>query len=447
MESIKSKIEDKTATIGIMGLGYVGLPFALAFAKSFNVIGYDINRKVIDDLSKGISHILDVSDEDIQRVLNKSFYPTDDYQYLKDCDFIIICVPTPLTSEKEPDLSYIKNACQTVAKILRKGHFVILESTTYPTTTEDVVIPLLEKNGLTAGEDFCIAYSPERVDPGNREYTIEKVPTVVGGINDECTEIVASLYGSIIEEVVKVRNTKTAEAVKMVENIFRNVNIGLVNELALLFEKMDIDIWEVIGAASTKPYGFMPFYPGPGIGGHCIPLDPLYTSYIAKRHDFIPRFIETSSEINEFMKVHTVNLIEKGLKKAGKKIQSANIAIMGLAYKKNIDDVRESPSIKIIEELVNIGANIRVYDPYVKSIKTMVGEFFSGDCMEDVLRGVDCAVFVVDHNRFREYDIRQIAELMGTPVIVDCKNIFDREDGIIYLGIGKRNKNDFNEEE
>ena len=437
MKNLLLKIKTKTAKIGIIGLGYTGLPLAIAFAKKFNVVGYDTNEKTVNYLLGGKSHILDVGDGDLKQYLNKSFYPTTDHKDLEECDFIIICVPTPLTEQKEPDLRYIKSACATIADILKKGQFVILESTTYPGTTEEVVIPILEKSGLKAGVDFGVAYSPERIDPGNKKYTVEKIPKVVGGIDEECTEIAAELYGSIIEKVVKVRDTRTAEAVKIVENIFRNVNIALVNELSLIFEKMGIDTWEVIDVAKTKPYGFMAFYPGPGVGGHCIPLDPFYMAYIAKRYGFIPRFIETSGEINEFMKVHVVNLVEKELKRVGKKVYGAKVAIMGLAYKKNIDDARESPSIKIIEELVNRGAEVRVYDPYVESIETKVGVLHSEKSIEDALRDVDCAVFVVDHDVFMGMKIEQVRELMASPVIVDCKNIFKRTANVVYLGVGK----------
>ena len=437
MKNLLPKIKDKTTRIGIIGLGYTGLPLAIAFAKKFNVVGYDINKKTVNCLLGGKSHILDVGDSDLKQYLNNSFYPTTDHKELEKCEFIIICVPTPLTTEREPDLSYVKNACETIAKILKKGQFAILESTTYPGTTEEVVIPILERSGLKAGIDFGVAYSPERIDPGNKEFTVEKIPKIVGGINEECAEIAAELYGRIIEEVIKVNDAKTAEAVKMVENIFRNVNIALVNELSLIFEKMGINTWEVIDAASTKPYGFMPFYPGPGVGGHCIPLDPFYMSYIAKRYGFIPRFIETAGEINEFMKIHAVNLVEKGLKEVNKTIYEAKVAVMGLAYKKNIDDARESPSIKIIEELVNLGAEVMVYDPYVKSIKTKVGEFYSEKSVESALRSADCSVFVVDHDSFREMEMRRIVELMGSPVVVDCKNMFDKGSGVVYLGIGK----------
>jgi len=437
MMELITKIKIKSAKIGIIGLGYVGLPLGIAFAKKFEVFGYDINEKTIKLLLNGKSHIVDVDKDVIKKYLNKSFFPTNNPQDLEKCDIIIICVPTPLTEAKEPDLDYIKSACITIARILRKGQFVILESTTYPGTTDEVVIPILEKTGLKAKEDFGVAYSPERIDPGNKIYTVENTPKVVGGINDECTNIASMLYQNITEKVVRVKDARTAEAVKIVENIFRNVNIALVNELSLIFEKMGIDTWDVINAAASKPYGFMPFYPGPGVGGHCIPLDPFYMSYKAKKYGFIPRFIETSGEINEFMKIHVVNLVESGLNKTNKKIFGAKIAVVGLAYKKNIDDTRESPSIKIIEELVNLGADVRVFDPYVKSIRTKCEEFFSKNNIEDTLRGADCVVFVIDHDVFREIKIERVKELMESAVIVDCKNIFNNSDNIIYMGIGK----------
>ncbi len=435
MKKLSNKIKTKSAIIGIIGQGYVGLPLAIAFAKKFNVVGYDISEKIVNHLKSGKSLILDVSDNEVKRHLNISFYPTNDPSELEKCDIIIICVPTPLTEEKEPDLSYIKNACMTIGKILRKGQFIILESTTYPGTTEEVVVPILEETGLKVIEDFGVAYSPERIDPGNKTYTVEKIPKVVGGINEECTETAAMIYGCIIEKIIKVKDAKTAEAVKMVENIFRNVNIALVNELSLIFEKMGINAWEVIDAASTKPYGFMTFYPGPGVGGHCIPLDPFYMSYKAKKYGFIPRFIETAGEINEFMKIHAVNLVESGLKKDGKKINGAKVAVMGLAYKRNIDDPRESPSIKIIEELVNLGANVRVYDPYVKSIQTKAGEFYSENSIEETLQSSDCSIFIVDHDEFKNIELKKYSDI----VIIDCKNIFKDSSKQIrcYLGIGK----------
>lgn len=441
MKELLIKIGNGSAKIGIVGLGYTGLPLALEFAKKFEVVGYDISEKKINLLKGGKSYILDVRDNLIKEYINSSFNPTNDHKYLEKCDFIVICVPTPLTAEKEPNLDYIKSSCATILDVLREDQFIILESTTYPGTTEEIVIPILEKNGLNAGKDFGVAYSPERIDPGNRTYTIKNIPKIVGGINDECTEIAATLFECIIEKVIKVSDTKTAEATKMVENIFRDVNIALVNELALIFEKMGINAWEVIDASSTKPYGFMPFYPGPGVGGHCIPLDPFYMSYKAKKYGLIPRFIETAGEINEFMKIHTVNLVEAGLRQVDKKIYGAKIAVMGLSYKKNIDDIRESPSIKIMEELVNLGADVRVYDPYVTSITVNCGTFHSKESIVDALKNADCAVFAVDHDAFREINIGEMAELMDSPVIVDCKNLFEEDEKIIHLGIGITNHN------
>jgi UDP-N-acetyl-D-glucosamine dehydrogenase len=439
MENLLRIVKEQSATVGIIGLGYVGLPLAMAFSKKFTVVGYDVSRNTIDLLRSGKSHIQDVSEETIKSFVNNSFFPTDDPLELKKCDIIIICVPTPLTEERIPDLSCVKSASKTVAGILNKNQFVILESTTYPGTTEEVVIPILEETGLKAGIDFGVAYSPERIDPGNKHFTVEKVPKVVGGMDDACTEIAAALYGSIIEEIVPVRDMRTAESVKMMENIFRNVNIALVNEMALIFERMGIDTWEVVDAAATKPYGYMPFYPGPGIGGHCIPLDPFYMAYKAKKYGFIPRFIETSGEINEFMKMHAVNLVEKGLGQVGKRLYGAKVTVMGLAYKKNINDPRESPSIKIIEELVRLGVKVRVYDPYVPSLQTLAGEFISAASIEDALDGAECAVFLTDHDVFREISLETMKEKMASPVIVDGKNMFDGGEGIVYLGIGKGN--------
>ncbi len=437
MKELITKIEDRTANIGVIGLGYVGLPLAISFSEKFNVVGYEVNDLLVNQLLEGASHIQDVPDDVLKVCLNKSFYPTDNCEDLTKCDFIIICVPTPLAKENEPDLSYIKSSCSTIANVLRKGQFVILESTTYPGTTEEVVLPILENSGLKAAIDFGLAYSPERIDPGNKEYTVTNTPKVVGGINEECTEIASLLYGSIINKVVNVKDARTAESVKIVENIFRNVNIALVNELALIFEKMGVDTWEVVDAASTKPYGFMPFYPGPGIGGHCIPLDPFYMSYKAKKYGFIPRFIETSGEINNYMKIHAVNLVEKGLEKVDKRIYGSTVAVMGIAYKKNIADTRESPAKKIIEELVNLGSRVKVYDPYAKSIKTDDGEFCSEKNIEDALKGADCVIFVVDHDQFKKLNSGDFTKLMKSPVVVDCKNIFSSTTNIQYLGLGK----------
>lgn len=437
MRNLNERISGHLAVIGVIGLGYVGLPLAMAFAKQFTVVGYDTNTIITDLLKKGISHIQDVSSKSVSKYSGTSFYPTSNSEDLQRCDIFIICVPTPLDNENDPDLKYVKSAAETIVSVLRPGQFIILESTTYPGTTEEVLIPILEETGFKAGLDFGVAYSPERIDPGNNKYSVEEIPKVVGGINEECTSIAASLYGTIIQKVISVKNARTAEAVKMVENIFRNVNIALINEMALIFERMDIDTWETVDAAASKPYGYMPFYPGPGIGGHCIPLDPYYLSYKAKKYGFIPRFIETSGEINHFMKIHVVNLVEKALNRVGKSVYKSKIAVFGLAYKKNIDDIRETPATYIIEELVNLGAEIRVYDPRVSTFQTKFGLFNSYLCTEDALLGADCAVFLIDHDQFRNIDPKIICELMRSPVLVDCKNIFSEHEGLIYYGIGK----------
>jgi UDP-N-acetyl-D-glucosamine dehydrogenase len=422
--SLKQKIKNKSIIVGVVGLGYVGLPLAVAFSKKFKVIGYDMNSKNIEFLNQGKSYIGDV---DNKKINMENFYPTSDYKELKKSDFIIITVPTPLKEDKTPDLSYVRDAAKTVGELLKKGQFVILESTSYPGTTEEILIPILEeKSGLKVIKDFGVGYSPERVDPGNKKYKIENTPKVVGSLTPEFTEVIKMLYRSIIDEVITVKDCKTAEAVKMVENVFRNVNIALANELALIFERMEINIWEAIDAAKTKPYGFMPFYPGPGVGGHCIPLDPYYMSYRAKQFGLIPRFIETAGEINDFMPIHIVNLAEKGLKKINKQIRNSKTAILGLAYKLDINDTRESPAIRIIEELIERNAEIKVYDPHVKYIKTNSGDFYSEENIEEILKWAECIIFVTAHKLFRE-NIEKYLEIVDNKceetVIIDGVNI------------------------
>lgn len=440
--NLKQKIKNKSIIVGIVGLGYVGLPLAVAFSKKFKIVGYDTNCKNIEFLNQGKSYIEDI---DYNEVNIGNFFPTNDYRELKKCDFIIITVPTPLREDKIPDLSYVKEATKMIGKILRKGQFVILESTTYPGTTEEILIPILEKeSGLKVIENFGVAYSPERIDPGNKKYKIENTPKVVGGLTPEFTEIVTMLYGAIIERIVKVKECKTAEAVKIVENVFRNVNIALVNELALVFENMGINIWDVIKAAETKPYGFMAFYPGPGVGGHCIPLDPYYISYRAKQFGIIPRFIETAGEINDYMPIHIVNLAEKGLKKIGKKIRDTKVAVLGLSYKPNISDTRESPAIRIIEELIERNAEIKVYDPHVKSIKTNSKEFYSEENIEGILEWVECIIFVTAHTLFKK-NLVNILRLLNNRdkeiIIIDGVNILsnlpkDSMGKLLYIKLG-----------
>ena len=440
---ISTKILMKSLVIGIIGQGYVGLPLAMAFAKKVKVIGFDVSEKTINLLKSGKSHIIDVTNETISQSLSEETYvPSSDSAMLAECDVIIICVPTPLGKDKIPDMSYIRSASATISKILHKGQYVVLESTTYPGTTEEVMLPILEEgSGLTAGKDFFVAFSPERIDPGNKQFTIDQVPKVVGGMNPDVTKVICEVYHLAIPQVVPVSSTQAAESVKMVENIFRHVNIALINELAQIFEKMDVNTWEVVAAAATKPYGFMPFYPGPGVGGHCIPLDPYYLSYKAKQYGSVSRFIEIAGEINDDMKIHTINLASKGLKTVGKKLYHAKVAVIGLSYKKDIDDVRESPSIGLLEELVNLGSKIVVYDPFAAHIHTATGDFASEKSLQDALNGSDCAIFMVDHSQFHSVDIVEMSRCMASPIIIDAKNLYEPHDGIIYLGIGKAHQN------
>ena len=422
--NLKQKIKNNSITVGIIGLGYVGLPLAFSFSKKFKVIGFETNKEKVEKLNNGEIYIASLEKKKIN---HDNFKITYNFNDLKKCHFIIICVPTPLKPDKTPDLSFIKESAKLIGKNLKEGQFVILESTTFPGTTKEILIPILEEeSGLKIGKDFGIAYSPERVDPGNKIFGIENTPKVIGSINSEFCETAALLYGTIVKSIVKVSNCETAEAVKMLENVFRNVNIALINELAIIFEKMGINVWETIEAAKTKPYGFMPFYPGPGVGGHCIPLDPYYISYRAKQFGLIPRFIQTAGEINDFMPIYMVNLAEEGLKKINKKIRNSRIAILGLAYKPDIDDTRESPAIRIIEELIERNAEIEVYDPHVESIKTNSGEFHSEENIEEILKWAKCIIFVTAHKLFKENFKKYITILDNKDeetIIIDGVNI------------------------
>jgi UDP-N-acetyl-D-glucosamine dehydrogenase len=443
LEHLFEKISKGTVKVGIIGLGYVGLPLAMTMSKKFKIVGFDKSKEIIECLNEGKSPFTDVTDTLLIERMKKTFSLSKDEQEMGDCDFLIICVPTPLDAQKNPDLTYVKDACATISRYLRKGQFVILESTTYPGTTEEVMVPILQGSGLVAGVDFGLAYSPERVDPGNKIYSIEKIPKVVGGINETCTEIATKLYEGVLDaEVIRAKNTRTAEASKIVENIFRDVNIALANELALVFERMGINAWEVVKIASTKPFGFMPFYPGPGVGGHCIPLDPYYLSYQAKKYDFIPRFIELSGEINDFMPIHTTNLLMKGLKLAGKNISQSTIALLGVAYKRDINDTRESPAKIIIEQILDSGGQVKIYDPNAKTIETRYGIIKSESSVQDVIKDVDAFILLVDHKVFSYDLLSDLIKTIKKPVVVDCKNILKEglegicDDGI-YLCIGK----------
>jgi UDP-N-acetyl-D-glucosamine dehydrogenase len=433
---IAMKAGDGSLIVGVVGLGYVGLPLAVAFSKKLHVVGYDTVAEKVDMLRKGISYI-----DDVREVGSERFVPTNDATRLRECDVVIICVPTPLHEDKRPDLGPVKGASETVGKNLRRGQLVILESTTYPGTTEEIMLPILEReSGLKALEDFGVAYSPERIDPGNKTYTVETTPKVVGGCTPEWTEAASDVYGTAISNIVKVSDCKTAEMVKMFENVFRNVNIALANEMALICERMDISVWEVIDAAKTKPYGFMAFYPGPGVGGHCIPLDPYYLSHRARQFDYIPQFIETSGEINDYMPIHVVNLARLGLSKVGKKIHGARVAVLGIAYKPDISDTRESPAALVISELIDEGAEVKVFDPLAKEIATKSGRFAVEGPLGEIMTWAECAILVTPHTAL----VKNLETIMKTAgkefVIVDTKRGLRRteEMACMIVGLGKK---------
>ncbi len=424
--------------ICIVGLGYVGLPLSIAFAQTHSVYGYDVQGEKISLLKKGHSYVEDISDRDLAAVIDTSFFPTTDPSYIGQSEFVIVCVPTPLDEKKCPNLQFVKSACETIRDYLRKDHIIILESTTYPGTTEEVVIPILEKSGLKAGKDFGVAYSPERIDPGNARYTIKNTPKVVGALTEKDLQRSVNLYSSVIDKVIPVKDIKTAEASKILENIFRAVNIALINEIALIFESLGIDVWEALKAASSKkPSTFMPHYPGIGVGGHCIPVDPYYLAWKAKEVGHLARLIELSGEINDYMPLHTLYMILNKLKEKGK-IEDAKVAVFGVAYKKDISDVRESPAVTLIELLKDYGIEVVYHDPHVFEVATKHG-VIKGLPLEEAAKDCDCIVFAVDHTVFKTLDLSRLQSLMRTPIIVDGKNTFDVVEGFSYAGIGKVN--------
>jgi UDP-N-acetyl-D-glucosamine dehydrogenase len=422
-EILARKIKGKRTRIGVIGLGYVGLPLVKLFlANGFRVIGFDIDPKKVASLNRGKSYIRHISTEDLKRFLStRVFRATGDFSNLKRVDIIIICVPTPLDAHKNPDLSYVLRTTEVIAKNLKKGHLVILESTTYPGTTEEEMLPLLEGRGLRAGKDFFLAFSPEREDPGNKEYTTAMVPKVIGGLTAACRHLAKLLYDQVFEKTVPVSSPRVAEAAKLLENIFRSVNIALVNELKVIFDRMGIDVWEVIKAASTKPFGFMPFYPGPGLGGHCIPIDPFYLAWKAKEVDYATKFIELAGEINTRMPYYVVNKTVEALNRRRKSIRGAKVLVLGIAYKKDIDDQRESPSLKIIDELMKKEASVSYNDPYLP--RTGGLRKYPGLRLNSVgltakrLKGSDAVIIVTDHSVYN-YDWI----VKNAPLVVDTRN-------------------------
>ena len=409
MPDLEQKLKKKTAIIGIVGLGYVGLPLALAFSEAgFKVLGFDVQRKRVELVNKGQAYIADVDSKILSAAVdNKLLQATSDQNRLREVDTVCICVPTPLTRTKEPDLSYVIHESEELSKYLQSGQLIVLESTTYPGTTREVILPILERSGLKGGRDFYLAYSPERVDPGNRKYNIRNTPKVVGGIDSLSASLVRLLYQQVADVVVSVSCPEVAEMTKVFENVFRSVNIALVNELAQLCQKMGISVWEVIEAASSKPFGYMPFYPGPGIGGHCIPFDPYYLASKAREYDFHTRFIELAAEINEQMPYYVVSRIMEALNTRGKNLNNASVLVLGAAYKRDVDDVRESPSLKLIQLLGEKGASVSYNDSYISNVKISENILSSVELTEELLSSVDCVVIATDHSY---YDYQQIAD-------------------------------------
>ena len=409
MVCIDEKIRSRSAKVGVVGLGYVGLPLAVAFSEAgFKVLGFDIQQKRVDLVNQGKSYIADVSKARLSSALaNNLLEATTDQSRLGEIDAICVCVPTPLTKTKDPELSYVISESEAVSRYLQKGQLVVLESTTYPGTTREVMLPILERSGLKAGQDFYLAFSPEMIDPGNKKYTIKNTPKIVGGINHESTKLAELLYQQVADIVIPVSCPEVAELTKVFQNVFRIVNIALVNELAHLCEKMGLSVWEVIDAASTKPFGYMPFYPGPGIGGHCIPLDPYYLANKAREYDFHTRFIELAADINEQMPYYVVSRITDAINSKGKSLHGVKVLVLGVAYKRDVEDVRESPSLKLIKLLSEKGANVSYNDPYVASVRISENNLKSVRLTDEQLTSADCVVIATDHSC---YDYRRIAQ-------------------------------------
>jgi UDP-N-acetyl-D-glucosamine dehydrogenase len=414
---LADKIQNKTARVGVVGLGYVGLPLAVEYAaEGYHVVGIDLNATKVARMNAGDSYVGDVP-SDVMAPLVKSglLKATTDFSIVKTLDTINICVPTPLRKTKDPDMSYIVNACEEIAKYFHPGMLIILESTTYPGTTDELVRPILERGGLKAGVDFFLCFSPERVDPGNTKYQTKNIPKVVGGYTPECTELGRIFYSQALEHVVPVSSTQVAEMVKLLENTFRMINIGLANEIAVMCDGMGINVWEVIDAAATKPFGFMPFYPGPGLGGHCIPIDPFYLSWKTKQAGIEARFIELAGYINGNMPHFIVEKIQSALNDVSKPVKGSRIHIMGVAYKRDIDDVRESPALDIIHLLLRRGATISYSDPYVPEVTIDGGTLLAGG--EEELIEADCVVIITDHKAFDYKSLPSRAKL-----VVDTRN-------------------------
>jgi UDP-N-acetyl-D-glucosamine dehydrogenase len=428
-EAIKSKIQARTAKIGVIGLGYVGLPLSLLFSEQkFAITGFDIDQRKVDTINSGGSYIVRIEAKEIQAARAHGFTPTSDFSRISEMDAVIICVPTPLDEYRQPDMSYITGTAENIAPHLRPGQLIVLESTTYPGTTEEVLIPILEKGnklglkasrtGTPASDTFYVAFSPEREDPGNTDVARPDIPKVIGGLDSIASDLASSVYGSIFRRTVKVSTPAAAEMTKLLENIYRCVNIAMVNELKLLCLRMNIDVWEVIDAAKTKPFGFQAFYPGPGLGGHCIPVDPYYLSWKAHEYDFQTRFIELAGDINSFMPYHVVSSLATALNKQKKSLNGSKVLVLGVAYKKDIDDLRESPSLTIIEQLQKEGAVVSYNDPFFPQVGH--GRHYNLNMKNTPLENLgdyDCLLIVTDHS---EYDYKKIVD--EAKLVVDSRN-------------------------
>lgn len=427
-ERLLQSFASRRATVGVIGLGYVGLPLSATFAEGgFDVIGFDVDASKVEALQRGESYIRHIPAARLQRLLREqpsdsghSFHATVDFDLLARCDAILICVPTPLTRNREPDLSFVVSTADAIAARLRGGQLVVLESTTYPGTTDEVVRPILEAGGLAAGRDFFLAFSPEREDPNNAQFTTRTIPKLVGGTSTQCGRVAAALYDAVLEEVIPVSSAQVAEAAKLLENIYRSVNIALVNELKVLFDRMGLDVWEVIAAASTKPFGFTPFFPGPGLGGHCIPIDPFYLTWKARQYDLTTRFIELAGEVNHAMPAFVVQKLMDALNDRRKSINGSRVLVVGVSYKKDLDDTRESPALKVLDLIAKKGAEVAYHDPYVPVLgRSRRYDFHlkSVPLTAEVVSGFDAVVITTDHSGVDYANLVRDAEL-----VIDTRN-------------------------
>jgi UDP-N-acetyl-D-glucosamine dehydrogenase len=422
-DSLLERIERRDIVFGIVGLGYVGLPLAVELAQAgYRVLGYDVNQRVVDGLNAGRSHVKDVSDSQLTDIASR-FTATTNADRLGEADAISICVPTPLSKFKDPDVSFIVAATESVKRSLRRGQAIILESTTYPGTTREILLPALESTGLKVGTDFFLAFSPERVDPGNAHFGTRNTPKVVGGITPDCRRVAVALYQPAIDTLVPVSTTEAAELVKLLENTFRSVNIGLVNEMAIVCDKLGVDVWEVIEAAATKPFGFMKFLPGPGLGGHCIPIDPHYLAWKMRGLNYKTRFIDLAGELNTEMPVFWVRKVVDALNDRGRAVRGANILVLGVAYKRDIDDIRESPALDIIRLLEQQGARVTYHDPHVAAFSEDGHEYRSVPLTPGTIEGADCVLVVTDHSAIDFHLVKRHAR-----VAVDTRHVLPRGD-------------------